>query len=76
VTARQTGTDRGVRTAWSHPRTWRQHELGSERYWVEDEVEVVVDGVPVEHLSWPAPLSDDERRAYDLALQAKWVTLA
>jgi hypothetical protein len=68
-------SERGVRTSWSRPRTWRRHELGVDRYWVEDEVEVTVDGVAVEHLSWPEPLSEEERHAYDIALQAKWFAL-
>lgn len=64
-----------IRTNWSNPRTWRSHPLATEQYWVETEVEVVIDGAVVDHLSWPDPLGDDERASYEQALRLKWQIL-
>jgi hypothetical protein len=65
----------GISVAWSHPRTWQIHPLGSERYWVETEVAVSRDGLVVDQLSWSAPLSDVELAVYDRAILAKWQLL-
>jgi hypothetical protein len=68
VSVRSEPPESHVRFVWRCPREWRQHALGHEPYWVEEELLLLQGTQRLAQLSFDEPLDDRERERFEHAL--------